>query len=185
MPPFSALCLWCLFVLLLVVVGAAPEGLANKQWSYFRVRMAYGGQNFVVAASDKHLIAEARAELKQNNQSSHRLVVGKLAFGNGCFNNCTGEGRAKGKGQCKGLSQNDSMAYSWHLLPDAWKLSDMATEVCDGQPDFVEESLDYWVCTVKTYCPWSGYLVQELTPGATWGLPSQPCSPLHPDCPPS
>jgi len=47
--------------------------------------------------------------------------------------------------------------WSWHL-EDA-RLAEFTIELCDGNPQYVEEELDYWLNTVQSYCPWSAILV--------------------------
>jgi hypothetical protein len=49
--------------------------------------------------------------------------------------------------------------WSWHLDPEQIEMAEIAIEVCDGTPSFVEEELDYFVETVGRYCPWSARLV--------------------------
>lgn len=50
--------------------------------------------------------------------------------------------------------------WSWHMHPRALEVVDLAAEVCDGRPSFVEDSLDYWIEDVGRYCPWSAELVR-------------------------
>ncbi len=49
--------------------------------------------------------------------------------------------------------------WSWHLDPEQIEMGEVAIELCDGTPSYVEETLDYWVDTVGYYCPWSAELV--------------------------
>jgi hypothetical protein len=52
--------------------------------------------------------------------------------------------------------------WGWHLLPASVHVADMTAEVCDGRPSFVEEDLDYWLGTVKQYCPWGVKVVARV-----------------------
>jgi hypothetical protein len=45
--------------------------------------------------------------------------------------------------------------WSWHLDPASIEVPEVAIEVCDGRPSMVQGDLDYWVDTVRTYCPWA------------------------------
>ena len=45
--------------------------------------------------------------------------------------------------------------WSWHLDPASIEVPQVAIEVCDGRPSMVQGDLDYWVDTVRTYCPWA------------------------------
>lgn len=51
--------------------------------------------------------------------------------------------------------------YSWHLVPSTVAVGDVATEVCDGRPSDVQGNLNYWLSTVRHYCPWSAKVVSE------------------------
>ena len=46
--------------------------------------------------------------------------------------------------------------WNWNMNPLA--LTEVAAEVCDGRPSDVEKDLDYWIGTVKSFCPWSARL---------------------------
>ena len=48
--------------------------------------------------------------------------------------------------------------WSWHLDPTTIEMVDMAIELCDGLPSFVEHNLDYWLESVRQYCPWSAHV---------------------------
>ena len=43
-------------------------------------------------------------------------------------------------------------------------LAEISMEVCDGLPSDVEKDLDYWVDTVKRFCPWNSFVKKEITP---------------------
>jgi hypothetical protein len=89
---------------------------------------------FRVAVTDT---AEIR-QLEARRQSGARGVVsGQLAAGNGGFNT----------------------PWSWHLAPASVHVADLTIELCDGRPSMVEADLDYWIETVKQYCPWGARVV--------------------------
>ena len=52
--------------------------------------------------------------------------------------------------------------WSWHLDPASIHVSDAAIEVCDGRPSMVQADLDYWVNTVRAFCPWSARVYDAL-----------------------
>lgn len=52
--------------------------------------------------------------------------------------------------------------WSWRQHPEQTEMAEVTIELCDGNPNFVEEELDYWLENVGRYCPWSAHLV-ELT----------------------
>lgn len=49
--------------------------------------------------------------------------------------------------------------WSWHISPENIEMAELTIELCDGNPTFVEENVDYFVNTVGNYCPWSAELV--------------------------
>jgi len=61
------------------------------------------------------------------------VVVGRVVRGDGGFNT----------------------PWSWHLDPVSIEVPQVAIELCDGRPSMVQGDLDYWVDTVRTYCPWA------------------------------
>lgn len=48
-----------------------------------------------------------------------------------------------------------NVGYSWHIDPETLEFADVATEVCDGLPSYVEKGL----ITSDRYCPWSAELI--------------------------
>lgn len=45
--------------------------------------------------------------------------------------------------------------WSWHIDSEDIHMAEITIELCDGTPSQVEENLDYWVDTVKRFCPWT------------------------------
>lgn len=52
--------------------------------------------------------------------------------------------------------------WSWHLVPATVHTADVAIEVCDGRPSMVEDDLEYWLGTVKQFCPWQASVAARL-----------------------
>ena len=95
-------------------------------------------EQFRVRIEDPAEIAQARALI---NSGSTINVTGQILRGHGGFN--TG--------------------YTWHLKPSTVELVDLTIELCDGMPSYVEENVDYYVDTVKQYCPWGARIMGEAT----------------------
>jgi hypothetical protein len=55
--------------------------------------------------------------------------------------------------------------YHWHLDPQDITMAEVAIELCDGLPSYVEENVEEFVERVGRYCPWNAKLVklQEFT----------------------
>jgi hypothetical protein len=49
--------------------------------------------------------------------------------------------------------------FSWHLDPADIQIVDVAIELCDGTPRFVEQNLAEYVDRITRYCPWGARLV--------------------------
>ncbi len=100
----------------------------------FRVEVE--GENFRILLRDLNQIAEAQQHLLSGRVG---VLSGTLRAGDGSFNS----------------------PYSWHLDPATVHFPDAAIELCSGLPSFVEADLDYWLNTVRTYCPWGAKIVMR------------------------
>ena len=90
------------------------------------------GERFVLRLTDPAAIALADANLRGANT---RFPLGPVRRGDGGFN----------------------QPWSWHLDPDDTTLVELAIEVCDGRPSYLEAHLDEYT----TYCPWGGRVVER------------------------
>jgi hypothetical protein len=89
-------------------------------------------EQFVMRVRDPETIRRARENLQGRNQA---FPSGPLRRGDGGFN----------------------APWSWHLDPAEVRLTEAATEVCDGLPSYVEShQADF-----PTYCPWAARIVAE------------------------
>ena len=56
--------------------------------------------------------------------------------------------------------------WSFRIDPKKVEFADLTTEVCDGTFMYVEDHLEEWLASVKTYCPWSTRrLIKEIRRG--------------------
>ena len=99
--------------------------------------VAVADETFRVHTEDAAVIAEARALLASGGEKN---VSGTILRGNGGFNS----------------------GYSWHLKPETVHFADVTIELCDGRPSYVQENVDYYVDTVKQYCPWGVKILSEV-----------------------
>jgi hypothetical protein len=90
------------------------------------------GETFVIRVTDPRTILLARARLTGGNS---RFPAGPLRPGSGTFN----------------------APWTWHLDPDATRMVEVAIEVCDGRPSYVERNQ----ADFPTYCPWGARIVAE------------------------
>lgn len=49
--------------------------------------------------------------------------------------------------------------WSWHMDPVDISMAELTAELYDATPQYVEDTLDTWLNTVKRYSPWSAKLV--------------------------
>lgn len=121
--------------------GESPTGPSSG--ALFLIRACHGsehapdGELFRVLIRDRDVISRAEDLI---GRGQVMIIAGPLREGDGGFN----------------------QPWSWHIDPDEVGISEGAIEVCDGCPSFVEADLEYWLGTVKTYCPWSSEVVSRL-----------------------
>lgn len=116
----------------------APQTVPLATVFAFRMEGAGPEQEFRHATSDPAFIAQARAQLQLPVASRRLFPAGPIASGNGGVN----------------------LDWGWHYT--AASLVEAAIEVCDGSPALVQADLPYWLGTVKSFCPWGGYVHAEL-----------------------
>jgi hypothetical protein len=92
------------------------------------------GEQFKVRVTDPQ---DAAALQQRLNAGQTGVISGKLVAGHGGFNT----------------------PWSWHLDPATIEVPDMAIELCDGRPSFVEADLPYWLNSVRNFCPWGARVV--------------------------
>jgi hypothetical protein len=49
---------------------------------------------------------------------------------------------------------------AWHLDPDDIQIVDIAIELCDGRPSYVDANVAEYVDVIGRYCPWGATLVR-------------------------
>lgn len=121
-----------LLVVLLTACGATEPGGAGALFTV----SACEGETFRVLVTDSGVAAEMESRI---GQGPGRIVLGRPARGDGGFN----------------------QPWSWHLAPATVELADLAVEVCDGCPSYVEGHLDDYLA-VGSYCPWSSAVVARI-----------------------
>jgi len=100
--------------------------------------------SFVIATSNSGLIKEARAQLKLP-VAKRKHITGELLAGDAGYN------------------KNATHIFKWHLKEDSWQLVEISMELCDGRPySDVDLNFDYWLNTVKVFCPWNSYIKREI-----------------------
>lgn len=50
--------------------------------------------------------------------------------------------------------------YNWHMDQSSTRMVEVSAEYCDAVPSDVQKDIDYWVNTVKYYCPWYARVIK-------------------------
>jgi hypothetical protein len=111
---------------------SASCGTSEPSAPFVDFVVAVTDETFVLRASDPETIAAAYENLRGGNA---RFPIGPLRQGDGGFN----------------------APWSWHIDPDEARLTEVAIEVCDGRPSYVEEHVEDFLGI--GYCPWGGHIV--------------------------
>ena len=120
-------------IMIALVAGGSYVYLADQmRGMYFVVDVL--GERFTMLVLDQQAINDALGNM---NGLNNMHPIGVIDFGDGGFNK----------------------PWGWHYKPETVTMTDFSTEVCDAEPHFVQENLDYWVNTVKYYCPWAAKIV--------------------------
>ena len=115
-----------------VALLAAACDSATDPSSFADFVVDVAGERFVVRTSDEETIRLAEDNrLGRNN----RFPIGALRQGDGGFN----------------------APWTWHLDPESVRFVEVAIELCDGRPSYVEtHQADY-----ATYCPWGARVIER------------------------
>ena len=130
---------------LITIIGsssifAQPQTAVGRQVKFvFETRQGDVRSRFVAATSDENLIREARRQRELEYDARRLHVNGVIAQGNGGHN----------------------QPWSWHFVPDRWRLAEVSALYCSTAPEAVEENLDYWL-RLGRFCPISAKVVDEL-----------------------
>lgn len=116
------------------VVTACDLSTAPDELQTFVLQVS--GEEFRVRVSDAAVIGDLEARMAAGTEG---VVSGRLVRGNGGYNT----------------------PWSWRLDPASVHVADVAIELCDGRPSLVEEDVEYWLGTVKQYCPWGAKVVRK------------------------
>jgi hypothetical protein len=119
---------------LALLIFAGCTGPTTPQPPFVDFIIDVAGERFVARVTDPDAIRLAEANLDRQN---NRFPIGTLKSGNGGFNT----------------------PWTWHLDPDSVRFVEVAIELCDGRPSYVElHQSDY-----ASYCPWGARVVSRIS----------------------
>ena len=95
--------------------------------------------SFVATTTDPDVLAAAREELNRPEGDRRLYILGPLAESGGGHNS----------------------GWNWHFVPGEWELTDTSMDLCDADPQFIEDALQDWIEKISRYCPKGARLVAE------------------------
>jgi hypothetical protein len=95
-----------------------------------------GGESFRIQVTTPGAVSDFDGLVGKGNV---KVITGAITRGDGGFNS----------------------PWSWHLIPATVEAVDLAIEVCDGCPSYVEGHLDDYL-SLGQYCPWGAEVVRRI-----------------------
>jgi hypothetical protein len=121
----------------LIGIGAlALQGCTTSPDEHRDFIVDVAGERFVLRLTDPATIQQA---IVISRGGPRAFPIGPLPRGAGGFN----------------------APWSWHMDPDTTRLAEVAVEICDGMPSFVERNLAESLRPEVGYCPWAARIVGE------------------------
>jgi hypothetical protein len=117
------------FLLVMATVGCGSEETPTPSGGIL-VTFDVLGETYKVFITNEDTIEEVFAV--QRGESQATIPSGRLIEGAAFYNE----------------------PWSWHIDSEDIHMAEFTIELCDGLPSQVEAALDYWVNTVKRFCPW-------------------------------
>ena len=116
----------------LLLAGCKSDNSTQPEnGKYFTVKV--GNEQFVMFVTDPVTIQLAVDNYQGKNQ---KFPIGRIAGGDGGFNR----------------------PWDWHFVPETVHMVDVAIEVCDGTPSYVNSHPNDFLAV--GYCPWTAKVVK-------------------------
>jgi hypothetical protein len=129
----------------------APMPTPDSNSVYFLMSNSKNLQSYVLALKDPYLIAEARDQIQNPNAYRQRILIAEIS-----------EGPAN---QNRDFMNRFRTPWSWHIS-NPIRFAGLASQECDGSPQFLEETLAYWLAGSKVICFWNYRVTRELSADA-------------------
>lgn len=104
----------------------------------FRLHGRNASESFRVETASPEVIEQMKAQLMLPQAERNLFAIGGIMAGDGGVN----------------------APWGWHFSNA--RLAEMSIELCDGIPSMVQDDLQYWLNTVKSFCPWTSYVHAQL-----------------------
>ncbi len=115
---------------------------------YFLVSNSEKNQGFVIRVSDPRLLAKIKQQLAHPNKFMGRILIGQIDFGSGGIN--------------RDFFSKNASPWSWQVSK-VLGFAELASQTCDGSPEFLEELLGPWRSSELSICFWDYRIVRELS----------------------
>ncbi len=125
-----------MFCLLLVSVSCGCSESKPSLFGGILVTFDVSGEPYSIFVTDEDTIGEVLAV--ERGESRATIPSGKLVRGSVAYNK----------------------PWSWHVDPGDVLMAEMTIELCDGLPSHVEADVDYWIESVKRFCPRTAKIVK-------------------------
>tara|TARA_Y100001934_G_scaffold227894_1_gene273933 strand:- start:581 stop:2632 length:2052 start_codon:yes stop_codon:yes gene_type:complete len=96
--------------------------------------------NYTITTNNQSLIEQCRLQLALPENERNLHVNGYLDSSDGGFN----------------------LPWNWHIKPNEWELTEFSIGTCNGNPEDVEQNLDYWIDSIGQLCNWNSYIKNEI-----------------------
>ena len=128
-----------LISIIILVMLFQSEALAGSR-AFFEIGFRGRKETQIIKLRDQNKIEEARAFLRSKSSAG---VMGEIIKYRASYN----------------------PSWSYHLKPSSIKFFELAIEVCDASPKYIEKHLNKVGSDFlpgKIWCPWSSYLRKEI-----------------------
>ncbi len=104
-------------------------------------------QSYVVELTDPLMIAQAREQIAKPSSFQARILFAEIGSGPNSIN--------------QDLSHWAQGSWSWHVSRPL-KFGELASQSCDGSPEFIEDFLSAWLKSGSIICFWGYKVTEEL-----------------------
>ena len=134
--------------LLVSLLCGTTAAAAEPVWFVVAETTPEHGDSFLLPLSDPQDIADARTIVAEGNLGGVFSIVGaRIAAGGDGFN--------------RDVLREGAPLWSWHVA-EFIGFADLAMELCDGWPTFVEQDVEAYIANTEQICFWSYTVVAEL-----------------------
>ena len=144
----------CLLILICGIGSPASEnGIAILPTpagsTYFRLSNGSQEPSYIISTADPLFISQGRQQIQDPLAFLPRILIGTLSPGDGGFN--------------RDFSSPLRTPWSWHVNK-ILRFAEVASQMCDGSPELVEDHLGQWLNQPGMICFWNYRIIEELSP---------------------